>query len=381
MTKKKKILYIITQGSWGGAQRYIYDLSNNLGMNYKIYVATGKKNNNDLQNKLAKNPNITFIELKHLIRPINPIHDLMAIREIRKLLKKIKPDVVHLNSTKAGLIGSLANINKKCKVIYTVHGWVFNEKLSIIKKWLYTFIEKYTAKLKNKIVVLSKNDLEDGLKIKINKNKLKIIPLGIKSVENKLNKQQARQKLSEIIKKDFTDNDLIFLTIANFYKTKGLEFLIRSAKEIVKTNPKANFVIIGDGKQKKELTDLIQKSNLQNNIWLTGQIKNAGTLLPSADLFLLTSLKEGLPYVVLEAINYEIPIIATDVGGISTVITNKKSGILIPPENVDKITEVVTDYINNPATFNSYADNAKNNIANFSLDKMLTETKTLYEII
>src|SRR3989338_4857857 len=121
--KKLKILYVITQGEWGGAQRYIFDLATNLADDFDVTVAVGEKQGKtDLQKKLGNwetrklkttdNKNTEYriqnIGLKHLKRNISPIHDILAVFELAKLYRNLKPDIVHLNSSKAGILGSLA---------------------------------------------------------------------------------------------------------------------------------------------------------------------------------------------------------------------------------------------------------------------------------
>ena len=134
---KKRILYVITQSEMGGAQLYLYDLATSSeAQNFDITVAIGKEGDGTLNAKLAEK-NITVIELKHLVRPISPIQDIAGIFELKKIIKELQPDIIHLNSTKASIIGSLASLFIyviRHKLVYTVHGWAFNESLNPIKK-------------------------------------------------------------------------------------------------------------------------------------------------------------------------------------------------------------------------------------------------------
>ena len=106
---KPKILYIITQGHWGGAQKYVYNLASALSNSFEVVVAIGEPNNNPDLQRLLKDKGIEHIQLKHLRRSISPIADLLAIFELKKLYKKIKPNIIHLNSSKASILGSLAS--------------------------------------------------------------------------------------------------------------------------------------------------------------------------------------------------------------------------------------------------------------------------------
>ncbi len=343
---KPKILYITTQGHWGGAQKYVFDLATSLTGDFDISVAVGEPNNNpDLQKKL-KDRGVNTIQLKYLRRAISPIHDLLAIFEIRQLYKKIRPDIIHLNSSKAGILGSISTYNLKpttYKLIYTIHGWVFNEPMNNLKKNLYIFLEKWTARKKDKIIVLSEDEKNIGVnKLKIKENKFAIIPVGINPDTDILYRSAAVKSINSILKKDIlNENDFIFGTIANFYPTKNLSGLIE-AFHIAKGELK-NFhaVIIGDGEEKDRLKFLIKKYNLENNIHLTGFIENAQKLLKAFNVFVLPSKKEGLPYTILEAKINNVPIIATDVGAVKDIVANKKTGLLVPSENVEKLSEAI----------------------------------------
>ncbi len=384
---RKKILYIITQGAWGGAQRYIFDLTTNLNKNFDIIVAVGEPRGKlDLQSKLkTQNSKLKTIQLTHLVRKISPIKDVLAIFELKKLYEDVNPDIVHLNSSKAGIIGSLVKIvsrNFQARVVYTAHGWVFNEPLSWFRKNLYLFLEKFTAKFKDKIIVLSKQDkhtLTDILNAK--EEKVSLISLGINLPQKTLSKEKSREKLLNKIpnSKHPTKNDIWIGTVAGLYRTKGIDTLIESIK-LFNSHPATKnyqFLIIGDGPEKDKSLSLINSYDLEN-VHLLGFIDSVTQFLPAFDLFVLPSRKEGLPYVLLEAIACNIPIIATDVGGISSLIENKKTGILIEPNNCEILTRELVKSIENRSELQKYADEASKKIEEISLKKMLMETKEVY---
>jgi glycosyltransferase involved in cell wall biosynthesis len=187
MNQRIKILYIITQGAWGGAQRYVFDLATNLGEEFEIFVAVGEQDGpQDLQKKLEDwqadhdRAALTILQLKHLHRSIRPNQDIQAVLEIARLYQRIRPDIVHLNSTKAGIIGSFAKFGlwfRRAAVVYTVHGWVFNEPLHDKVRWLYAWLEKVTARCKDKIIVLSKPDKDSGTRVlQVSENCFTVIP-------------------------------------------------------------------------------------------------------------------------------------------------------------------------------------------------------------
>jgi len=390
---KKRILYVVTQGEWGGAQRYIYDLVTNLDTNFMVSIAVGEAGGGSemvekfqiTNNKLQINHKLQIIQLKHLVRKISPVHDILAIFELAKLYKTLKPDIIHLNSSKAGIIGSLANLlifqSSNLSIIYTVHGWVFNEPLNSMKKWLYKFLEKITAKLKNKIIVLSDQDFDDGVKLGITKERLVRIPLGIEPPQF-LIKEEARKKINRNreIGNNVEINDKLVCTIANLYPTKGLNVLVEAVEKIKNEIEIKNvkFVIIGEGKERSKLEKLIKKYHLENIVFLLGTIKNAAEYLPAFDLFVLPSRKEGTPYTILEAMTAGVPIITTPAGGIPSLLENKNECIMVKPDDPIKLATAINFAINNPGEMKRRAENAKKRSNDFTLDKMLRSTISLY---
>lgn len=388
-----KILYIITQGEWGGAQKYVFDLASGSSHEYETIVAVGEPNGKkNLQEKLESRNmehgtwnNIQIVQLRHLVRKISFWHDILAVLELAKLYQKLKPDIVHLSSSKAGIVGSFAKLlHAPCSmvVVYTVHGWIFNEPLGIIKKNFYLWLERITAELKAKIIVLSDLDFETGRKIGIQTNKLTMIPLGINPPLSVLKKPEALKSLARLGNLPFLASDFIIGTIANLYPTKGLDTLVEAVKIIKKTTAvdRFKFVTIGEGEERSKLESLIQSNNLNENVFLIGAVENAEQYLPMFDLFVLPSRKEGLPYVIMEAMNTSVPIISTDVGGIPSLINNT-NGLVINADDNAQLANAILWAIKNPEKMKKRAARALEKIKGYTLDAMVAKTKTVYQSV
>jgi len=357
-----KILYLITQSDFGGAQKYVHDLATNISQNYTVIVAGGEQGNRgELAQKLRKK-NIEYIHLSHLKRAILPWHDFLAFWQIKKLIKRKKPDIVHLNSSKISILGSLAA--KQCKIskiIYTVHGWVFNEELAWWKKTLYKILEKWTAKFKTHIICLSEFDKKTAIQKKITPvNKISVIYNGIKPVDF-LSKEKARQRLN------LDKNKLVIGTIANAYKTKGLKYLIESVNKY----ELGYLMIIGDGPERTKL-------KIEKNGIIAGCIPDAAKLLPAFDIYTCSSIKEGLPYTILEAMQAGLPIVSTNVGAIPEVITDNKNGLLVEPKNPEQLAEKIKYLLDNPKITKQLGENAKEKVKQFTLEQMVKKTEKLY---
>jgi len=376
-----KILYLITQSELGGAQKYILDLASYFQKENDVLVCSGEeKENKWFEENLSKN-NIKYLAIKNLKRDISPLKDIKAFLEIRSVIKKFKPDIVHLNSTKISILGSLASVFIwKTKVVYTAHGWVFNENLSTKKKRFYTLLEKYTTHLKEKIICVSDYDKNSAIKIGIKKQKLTTIYNGILNI-NYLSRDEARLKLNKIINHKINDNDYLIGTIGNLYKNKGFLYLINAIKSVTLNFPDIKLIIIGEGEEKEKLEKVIKEKGMENNIFLCGKIENASNLMKAFDLYINSSIKEGLSYTILEAMQAKLPIIVTDVGGNPEMIKNRINGIVIKSKKSEDMAEKIIYLLNNKNKADLFAMNNKEKLKFFNYNKMLEKTSNIYKTL
>ena len=380
-----KILYFITQSEYGGAQRYVFDLADNLKKDFEVAVAMGEQGKDGKLAKILDKNNIKYYIIPRLKRDISPLNEILAFFEISKLIKKFQPDIIHLNSSKISILGSLAGLFiklkiKNLKIIYTVHGWVFNEPLPAPVKWFYLWAEKFTAKFKDKIICVSESDRQVALKYKIAPvEKLITIHNGLALCHSGLDPESSIKKLEQISGVKLTNNFLIG-SIGNLYKTKGFEYFIEAADILThKLNTPATFIIIGQGKEREALENLIAKHNLKNNFILAGNIDQAARLLPALDVYVCSSVKEGLSYTLIEAMQAGRPIVATAVGGNPELIENNITGLISAAQNAQALAEKIKTLLNNKTLALELGQNAKAKVmVEFSLEKMVEQTKKIY---
>ena len=378
------ILYIITQADGGGAQRYVLSLAKY----FRGAIAAG-----DEAVKLfddAKAAGLKTFTLKHLKRDIHPWHDFWAIWEIRELVKNLKPDIVHLNSTKAGVLGSFACMGLKPRVVFTAHGFRHNEPMSRAVKNLYIAFEKIASSYRDYIICVSDADKESALKHHlIAPNKISTIHNGLPTL-NFLAKDETRRALNlpphpfpspsgRGIKGE--GDKFIFVTIANFYKTKGIDILIEAVRLLPgEIKDKSLFAIIGDGAGFENCKLKIEKLKLSPYIKLLGKILDAKQYLKAFDAFILPSRKEGFPFAVLEAMQAGLPIIATNVGGIPEALGDD-AGILVQPEDPKALNEAIEAVFEDKNKATELSQKAGERSKLFTQEKMLAETQKIYEQI
>lgn len=366
-----KILYVITKGNWGGAQRYVYDLATGLPKNqFNVTVVVGQ--GETLPEKLAA-AGIATQRLSSLDRNLNPLADFQTGLELFRIFRRERPDVVHLNSPKAGGLGALAaRLAGVKKIIYTAHGWTFNEARPWPTRaliWLFSWL---TVSLAHETVTITVSEQLQGLRFPGTKKKIKLIRNGL-AAPSFLSREQAREKL-------FIANDKILIgTIAELHRNKGLEYLIQALEKIRNKNWQA--VIIGGGEDKINLENLIAARGLETRIKLAGFQAEAPALLLALDIFVLPSLKEGLPYAILEAGLAGLPVVATRVGGIPEIITSEHSGLLIPPRDSDALTAALCLLLDSTPRRHELGQNLKQQVAtHYSLPLMIKQFTDLYQL-
>ncbi len=329
--ENKKILYFITKSSWGGAQRYVYDLASYFAKENEVVVAFGENEfgGENIFEKKLKQEKVKTITIESLGRDISFVNDIKALFEIARIIKKEKPDIVHLNSSKTGLLGGVAaRASRARRIIYTAHGLPFLEERSIWQNMIIKFLTWITFLLSHKVIAIS--DYEKSLVENwfFCKNKIKRIYNGIKEPEF-LSREQARVELTQKYNIPMNENTFVAGSIAELTSNKGLiEFLpklLEMKQEKEKQGKQFIYIHFGTGELNKKLKEKTKALSLQKNVFWLGFVAGASRYLKALDLFTLPSKKEGLPYVLLEAKFAEIDIMTSELDGMKEVLQQNKN--------------------------------------------------------
>ncbi len=373
-----KICYVITKSAWGGAQRYVYDLAAGLPKDqFEVMVVHGPAGALTEQLGLAE---IRSVSLPSLGRDVKIWSDLRTFFALWRLFRIEQPNIIHLNSSKIGALGALAGrLARVPKIIYTAHGWAFNEQRPAWQLKLITLIHWLTAIWCHQVITVAKVEAEQVRHWRKTAGKLVTIYNGLKP-EILLYRDTARERLS------MRDPDLLpyrrdfwLGTIAELHPNKDLVTAIQAIKLTTKQYPDIRFVIIGSGQERQALEKLISELALVNNVFLLGPLPEAAKYLKAFDIFLFNSRKEGLPYAVLEAGLAALPVIATNVGGIPEIIESGQTGVLVPPEQPAVTTEAILNLMANGLEREILGRNLESVIrTRFSVERMVAETIKLY---
>ncbi len=368
------LLYVITKLELGGAQKQLLSLIRHLdNKRFRLFLFTAK--DGLLLTEALSIKGLTIKKSRCLGRTINPLKDLLALIEIYRFIKKNNIEIVHTHSSKAGIVGRWAAKLAKTKVIlHTVHGWSFNDYQPRPVRRLFIWLERSAAQFTDRIIVVSDYDKRKGLGNHIGAdNKYVLIRYGIDYSEFDIKEQNIREELK------IDTNDLVVGMIACLKSQKSPQDFIRLASLVNKVSTPVKFLLIGDGVLRKKIEKLIHKFNLQKQVILTGWRKDIPQILSAIDVFVLTSLWEGLPISVLEAMASSKPVISTHTGGVKEILAEGRSGFLTSPGDVNKLSERLIILLRDRNLRIQMGKDAKASLnSNFALRDMIMKSENLY---
>ncbi|MCX5702388.1 MAG: glycosyltransferase family 4 protein [Candidatus Omnitrophica bacterium] len=372
-----KLLFVVTKLELGGAQKQLLSLIAHLNKErFHIFLFVAQEGL--LLSEALSIKGITIIKSRCLERAINPIKDLLVFIEVYWVIKKNNIEIVHTHSSKAGILGRLAaRLAKVGIIIHTVHGWSFNDYQPALVRGFFIWLERFSARFTHKIIVVSHYDKQKGLNNRIGKeDRYELIRYGIDYKEFSERKQNIRQELG------INTRDLVVAMVACFKPQKSPMDFIKLSFLVKKSLPNVKFVLVGDGILREEIEKLICKLNLEGQVFLTGWRRDIPRILSAIDAFVLTSLWEGLPITVLEAMASSKPVVATHTGGIQEIVVEGKTGFLVSPRNMELMSEQLIILLKNEELRRQMGQRAIESLDfNFSLENMVNSTKTLYETV
>lgn len=376
--RKKKVLYLITKSNWGGAQKYVFDLATNLPKNqFEVAVACG--GSGELVNRLHA-ANIRVVSISSLGRDIKIFSDFVSLLSIIGLLIREQPDVLHISSSKAGGLGAVAGrITFVPHVIFTSHGLAYDEHRSWWARWLMFFFTWLTFVFAHSTIQISKNTYQRAQCLPLVKKKVHLIYNGLLPLQLE-SRDVARNKLATLAHKHFQPSTVWIGTISELVKNKGLSYMIEACSTLKQAGYAFVFFIMGtEGSERIRLESLISKHQLSEHVFILGFVPDASQLLSAFDIFTLTSVKEGHPYVLLEAAKAELAVIGSDIAGIQDIVTNQQTGLLVEPKNIKEINQALTYLLENSNEARRMGAAFQKEAAHkFSFERMLEKTLVIY---
>ena len=358
-----KILYGITKGNFGGAQRYVFDLACAAkSRKHEVSVLVGQ--GGLLKSKLEKE-GVRVIELSILSRDISVIDDIKSFFEIYKILRREQPQVFHINSSKMGGIGGLAaRLAGIKKIIFTSHGWAFNEKRPWYERLAIRILYWKIMLISHTTICVSDNTKKQIESLPFTKRRLEVIRNGISDFS--LLPSAPREML-------------VIGALGELHHIKGFDILLKAWSKFIKKHG-AKLIICGEGEEKKNLRDLARELGVEELVEFRGYVDDGRRELLNFDIFVMPSRSENLPYALLEAGIASRATIASSVGGIPEVIENGTNGILVEKENVEALFSSLVLLAEDEELRERLGASLRERVLEeFSLEKMVNATIEAYE--
>ena len=385
---KITVVHIITKLELGGAQQNTLFTVNHLDPT-AFDVVLISSSEGILIEEALKLSNVTVHLIPELVREIGPLKDLKALFKIKTILKQLKRDqqkesrenagdiIVHTHCSKAGILGRwaayLAGI--RC-IVHSYHGFSFNVFQPALLSAFYIFLERITSIITTKFIMVSKTNIEKGIHEKIFvRDKVVLIRSGIDIEKFQQAESTMKTKRKELAVSD--DIPLIAMIACLKPQKAPLDF-VKVANSVLQYTREAHFVLVGDGVLRPEVEKLIRQLGIDNKIVLLGWRRDIPEIMKCINVLVLTSLWEGVPRVLPQAMSLGIPIVATEVDGTPEAVQNGVNGFVLPPGDIEGIAEKIIYLITHPEKARDMGEKGKRLVNEFDIWKMMNQQEQLY---
>lgn len=368
MIKDKKVLVVTTTDNmiWQFLLPHIEDLTKNGNVVECACAETGF-----WFKELEDKYNLTMRKIDFPRSPLST-KTLKSRKQLLKLVKENKYDLIYCHQPVGGVMGRMAGHKYKIPVIYVAHGFHFFKGCPK-KNLLYKIIEKHYSKYTDALVTMNDEDYQSALTFKA-KNVYKINGIGFDA-----SKYTRSDKDYSSLEKELgiEEGDIAFLSIGELNENKN-HLVVLNAMNEIKDNEHIKYFICGQGPRKEEYENYIQQNGLQDKIKLLGFRKDIADLLNVMDVFIMPSLREGLPRSIMESMAYGMPCIVSNIRGCRDLVDNEKGGFLVEPSNVSQYAEKIMKLASDDSMRKEMGGYNKVKIQDYTTDVVLEQMKKIY---
>lgn len=379
MIKVMKVLHLISSKGFFGAENVVFTLAKEQKrQGIEVFIGTFLD---------AKHPHCELVEkaqkcgIPTALFTCGNRFNLSTIIAIRKFIKQNKIQVIHSHNYKSNFYSLVCAIGLKTRKVVTCHNWTTNE----LKMNLYKELDKALLNWFDRVVVVSDILRDEVVKSHVSEKKIRVIYNGVDcealqtAVRNSGDEESRKTTKNRL---GIKDDEKIIGTVGRLSEEKGLEYLIKSFAQVAAQISAVKLLIVGDGPLRERLLAASRALKIDEKVIFTGYRSDAAELLSLMDVFVLPSLYEGLPMVILEAGVLKKPVVASDVGAVSRVIDNESLGLLVRPADEDKLTQAVVSLLKDERQARLKGENIFVKVENnFSAEKMARDYREVYESI
>jgi len=366
-----RILYVVTAATFGGAVQHIIHLMKFMAERGHIVGLSAAPERRLLREAHAIGAMV--FPNPHFVFSPSLYHDPLAFTPVLRAIRVFQPDLVSSHSTKAGLVARFCAAVMRRPVLFTAHGWGFAESRSWWTSSILRNLERLAAKVSAKIICVSEFDRKLALQLGIGSpEQLVVIHNGMPPEPYQMTN---RGKSSFKLKQD-TNPKPILMTVGRLAPPKDFETLLKALQKL----DHGKMIIIGDGPDRTSVEKFINQTGLSQKFYLLGEREDVPDLLSTAEIFVLSSKKEGLPRTIIEAMLSELPVVATRVGGVPELVEHGVTGFLVPPADPEALALALQKLINDRDLCRSMGSAGREKaLRQFTLERMLRETLKVYE--
>jgi glycosyltransferase involved in cell wall biosynthesis len=325
---------------------------------------------------LARDLGIQPVVIPTMQREISLLADLKTLAALVRLMRRMRPHIVHTHTAKAGFVGRLAAVLCRVPVVvHTFHGHVFQGYFGETKTRLFIGLERLAARGSDVILTISQRLKDDLVAYRIApEEKIKIVPLGLKLL--RLTDLEALRGSFRQEGGFSTETPLVGI-IGRLVPIKNHELFLAAASRVSQARPEVRFAIVGDGERRAALEALVEHLGLADRVWFAGWRDDLPRIYADLDALVISSNNEGTPVSIIEAMAARVPVVATEVGGVPDLLRDGQLGTLVPPEDAEALAEAILATLSAPLQ-PRLAEAQEWALARYEADRLIANIRQLY---
>jgi glycosyltransferase involved in cell wall biosynthesis len=372
-----RILRIIARLNVGGPAIHVSLLTEKLAPpEFESYLVSGTidPGEGDMA-YFAESHGVKPIFIPELGRGLHPIRDVLTLWKVYKLIRELKPDVVHTHTSKAGFVGRVAAwLARTPVIVHTFHGHVFHGYFSPLKTWLFLLLERLTATMSDTIITLTeglRRELAEVFHI-TRKGRIMVLPLGL---DLEVFAQTPRKIGSFRAAWDIPAGVPLIGIVGRLAPVKNHILFLEAAGRVKQQLPAARFAIIGDGETRAEVEAKVDELGLRDSVIFTGWERDLAPIYSDLDVLVISSTSEGTPVSVIEALAAGCPVVATAVGGVPDLLDQGNLGKLVPSGDAEALANAITDTLLTPPDM---SEPQRLMLDRYGIDRLVSDLSSLY---
>lgn len=377
ISPRKKVLEIL-EATTGGTRRHLQYLLRNIDLErFEVTFAYSDRRDaffsKDLETYAARGIHLVEIPMR---REIRPVEDFIALVRLMKLIRQQQYDVIHAHSSKAGFLGRLAaRLTGVGPVVYTPHAFAFQYQPKGVKGKLYRGLERLAGRWTDLLLCVSDGERHVAQEHTLTRAPIEVLANVVKA--NDKDPIEVRRRVRKCY--NIPENSPVVGMVAQFRPQKGYRHFIEAIPQVLSRCQEAIFLVVGDGPERLSVEESIRNLKIESHVILAGHQEDPADYYPAMDVFVLSSLWEGMPYVILEAMAASLPIVATEIAGNADLVRHGVNGLLVPPADSHPIARTISRLLNDKTLREKYGQESRRLIQTMpTIDQWIRRYESIY---